>query len=271
MKISPVNNTSFGKLRISNDTDTKQALRIMIKDEETNGIVSDCFKKFDEESGDTDVTVKIKYAGSGEGNGKSYDFYLNEGDSEWKDAKINLDTSNFYGPSNRIANLKNQFDSLVCQFSGKIDAFNNKVREADSEEFFKEFGIESNNDRNIAISDDPKTRQLFKGMFQGKRQLEIFAKGLRELEEKLQGQKLIVKIDGDTLLGGFEYILKAESPSAYQYTTSCNYTDRFVNSKQTQGAKYATDYFKELCMELIDDIEKAPYKPDIDSLVASYQ
>ena len=60
MRISPVNNTSFGKLRISNDPETKKALNTIVCNVEKEKDVRKSLDKIDKLTGRTEVELTMK-------------------------------------------------------------------------------------------------------------------------------------------------------------------------------------------------------------------
>ena len=263
MRISPVNNTSFGKLRISNDTNTKQALSSLISSKEKMAVFQDSFKKLDEESGDTDVELKIKHLESEAVD--QYNLSLNEGDPDWKDTVVKLVEKGWASP---IQNIKEGFNELTDACSAKIDSFGNKVEETDIDEFFKEFGIESDNGRNIVIANDSDTREMFRDILKGKRQLTTLTEGLREIEEESCGHKLVIRL-GEKW-DPYRFMIYAEEPGASPHGVPF-YANSFTNHRSNEEAKTVTEELKKLCLNMVDKIERAAYKPDIDALIASYQ
>ena len=132
MNVSPVNNTSFGKLVLSQDKRTRDVLRKAIQEKDTLNYVKESFDKLDKISGNR-IAEFSAYDTSNISGNTIYVFCINRDIS----SSSNLHCiSASMKASEKDEGTKKAVDKLVEAYKARLDAFKTKASDSDLNELF---------------------------------------------------------------------------------------------------------------------------------------
>lgn len=130
MNISPVNNTSFGKIFLKDDSNTKSAVKTFVKDKDSLDSFNSSLISLDSASEGYDMELSAKK------DKCAYVFYLNSEDDPKQSCSAGIPNSSMHTSHEQRAAFSEAMDRLIVACANLVDNMKSRVSDEEIDQLF---------------------------------------------------------------------------------------------------------------------------------------